>query len=33
VGVAVLDGVVTTDVVSGSGVVKTALLSETNKKT
>lgn len=33
VGVAVLDGVVTTDVVSGSGVVRAALLSETNKKT
>ena len=28
-----LDGVVTTDVVIGSGVVRAALLSETNKAT
>jgi hypothetical protein len=33
VGVAVLDGVVTTDVVIGSGIVRTALLSGTNKTT
>lgn len=32
-GVVVLDGVVTTDVVIGSGVVRAALLSETNKAT
>jgi hypothetical protein len=30
-GVVVLDGVVTTDVVIGSGVVRAMLLSETNK--
>lgn len=33
VGVTVLDGGVTTDVVIGSGVVRTALLSETNNTT
>jgi hypothetical protein len=33
VGVTVLDGAVTTDVVIGSGVVRTALLSETNNTT